>query len=104
MTETNQPTPAAELVQVTSIPQFAAMVAAWHENICAQLRQCVEIPADVEILFTPVDGEPERAMTIEEIAGFKAGMVIALSLFEELPFEGISDEPATVAPEVVDGI
>lgn len=93
MTEVNNTPPADELVEVKSIGQFAAMVAGWHANIVAQLYQAAAVPDDVEILFTPAEGAPERVMTKDELVGFKAALVVAISLFEELPFDAFPNDP-----------
>lgn len=91
MTEQNNAAP-SDLVEVTSIGQFAAMVAVWHGNIVGQLKQGVDVPDDVEILVGIVgeDGQ-EQTLTAEQRTGFKAGLLMALSLIEELPFGGIED-------------
>lgn len=99
MTEVNNDTPADEMVEVTSIPQFAAMVEAWHENVCAQLNQGINVPDDVVIAFGIFDGAPEVDLNEDQRLGFKAGLVMALSLFEQLPFApmAVEEVPATQA-------
>lgn len=92
MTEVNNAAPADELVEITSIPQFAAMVAQWNANVCAQLKQGIDVPDDVSISIGLQDGAAETELTPEMRIGFKAGLVMALSLIENLPFQGIADE------------
>jgi hypothetical protein len=90
MTDVNNAAP-AELVEVTSIPQFAAMVEVWQQNIVAQLNQGINVPDDVEVSIALKDGEDDTVLTEEMRLGFKAGLVMALSLIQDLPFQGIAD-------------
>lgn len=97
MTEVNNAAP-SDLVEVTSIAQFAAMVAQWHANIVGQLNQGLTVPDDVEISIGLKEGDDDTVLTPDMRIGFKAGLVMAMSLIEQLPFEGIADEvPADVA-------
>lgn len=91
MTEVNNAAP-SDLVEVTSIGQFAAMVAQWHAIIVGQLNQGLTVPDDVEISIGLKEGEDDTVLTPDMRIGFKAGLVMALSLIEELPFDGIADE------------
>jgi len=98
MTEVNNAAPADELIEITSIPQFAAMVAGWHANVLAQLQQGIDVPDDVVISIGLKDGEPEVDLDEGQRAAFKAGLLMALAVIEELPFQGIADPvPETVA-------
>lgn len=101
MTEANNtaaPVAPDELVEITSIPQFAGMVAAWHANICGQIDMGIQVPDDVVIAVGLKSGEPEVDLNADQRLGFKAGLIMALSLIQELPFQGILDEvPATQA-------
>lgn len=91
MTEVNTAAPADEMVPIDSVPQFAALVANWHGNVVAQLEQGLAVPDDVSISMGIIDGEPEVELTEEMRVGFKAGLVMALSLFESLPFGAIEE-------------
>jgi hypothetical protein len=94
MTEVNNAAPETsgdELIEITSIPQFAAMVAGWHTNIVGQLNQGLAVPDDVEISIGLKPGEDDTVLTEEMRIGFKAGLVMALSIIQDLPFEGIAD-------------
>lgn len=98
MPEVNTAVPADELVEITSIPQFAMMVAGWHENIVGQLKQGLDVPDDVVISVGLVQGQDEVDLNADQRMGFKAGLIMALSLIEPLPFEGIADvEPVAAA-------
>lgn len=97
MSEVNNaaPTTPEDLVEITSIPQFAHMVAMWHHNIVAQLKQGVDVPDDVVISVGLVEGQDEVDLNADQRLGFKAGLLMALALIEELPFGGI-EKPAQV--------
>lgn len=96
MPEVNTAAP-SDLVEVTSIGQFAAMIAQWHANIVGQLNQGLTVPDDVEISIGLKQGEDDTVLTEEMRVGFKAGLIMALSLIEQLPFEGLDDIPAADA-------
>lgn len=84
--------PEDTLLIVDSVEQFALCVQAWHHNVVAQLKMAVNVPDDVAVVFSPGEGQPERELKLEERPAFKAGVVIALSLFEQLPFQRATDE------------
>jgi hypothetical protein len=94
MTEVNNAAPETspeELVEITSIPQFAAMVAGWHANVCSQIDMGINVPDDVSIEVGIKEGEAPVELNPDMRLGFKAGLVMALSIIQDLPFQGIAD-------------
>lgn len=88
-----------QTIEITSIDNFAQLLASWHANRLNQLEQAMNVPDDVAIEFTDENGEVVT-LTAEQRAGFKAGMTIAKSLFEELPFVfSQEDAPEQTAEE-----
>ena len=84
-----QPAEAGELVNITDLNQFAALVSRWHAIKVAALEHMLRIPEGTEVSFnegemTPLSGELHR--------GFLIGLTIALSEFGGLPFVTTPDE------------
>lgn len=86
-----------DTVEVNDIDQFATLFRNWHENRMNQLRQIKDAPDDVEILFES-EGE-EVAMDEKHRAGFNAGITVAMSIFESLPFTMTLVEPEEETPD-----
>ena len=81
-----------DTVEVNDIDQFATLFTNWHENRMNQLRLIKDAPLDVEILFQNENGE-DTPMGEVHRAGFNAGVTVAMSLFEKLPFTMTLIEP-----------
>lgn len=92
-----------DVLVIDSIDAFASLMASWHHNRVSQLQMALDAPDDIEVQFSLAEGEPEITMNADHLAGFKAGLVLALNLFGKLPFDAIPDETpdsAGVEPEV----
>lgn len=86
-----------EIVPITSLDQFAQMIADWHANRVAQLEHSLTIPDEVEIVCGLTDSGEEISLTPEQRQGFKVGLTVALGMIQELPFT------STVEPEQTEG-
>lgn len=90
-----------DVIMIESVDDFASLIATWHHNRVSQLHMALNAPDDVEIQFSLAEGEPEVTMNADNLAGFKAGLALALNLFGKLPFDAIPEETTeVVAPEV----
>lgn len=90
-----------DVLMVETVDDFASLIAAWHHNRISQLQMAISAPDDVEIQFSLAEGEPEVTMNADNLAGFRAGLALALNLFGKLPFDAIPVEPTEVVePEV----
>lgn len=85
-----------EIVPINTIDQFAHLVAHWHHNRMGQLAQAHQAPDEVEITAVLEQGGEEIVLTSEQRKGFRAGLVLAASLFGELPFT-VTQEPVSEA-------
>lgn len=88
-------TQAEETLEVTHLDQFMHLLVHWHENRMAQLAQIHEIPSDVEILVPDASGN-DINLTEDQRIGFRAGISVARSLLQDLPFTMSETEPAQV--------
>lgn len=93
-----------ETLPITDLDQFAFLVANWHMNCIAQLHQALKVPDEVEIAYDLTGSGDDTPLTPEQREGFKVGLTVALSLFQDLPFTvtdmPVSSEGESVAPEV----
>ena len=79
----DQPAASEETITVTSLDQFASLVARWHTAKIARLEHLLSIPEGTEVSFnegemTPMSGDLRQ--------GFLIGLTTALSEFGGLPF------------------
>ena len=81
-----------ELIAVETIPQFAAMIAAWHANLLQRFKHLVEIPAGTEVSIT--EGVVEKTIKLEGdvLTGFKAALYTVLDELKDLPFGAMQDD------------
>ena len=87
-----------QTIEITSIDNFAQLLASWHATRLNQLEQAMNVPDDVAIEFTDENGEVVT-LTAEQRAGFKAGLTIAKSLFVDLPFVFSQEDASEQAAE-----
>ncbi|HCJ6328421.1 hypothetical protein K5F27_16950 [Acinetobacter baumannii] len=72
---------------ITSLPQFAQLVAAWFFTKSQQLDQLIEFPEHEPLKITDnITGE-EKVLTGAEREAFFDGLKVAATLFDKLPFE-----------------
>lgn len=84
---------AQDTIPVTNIDQFAFLVSHWHQNRLGQLEQALTAPDDVEIIIEDEQGKQEPlSLNLEQRKAFRAGLIVAKSLFQQLPFV-LSQEP-----------
>lgn len=79
--------PREETMEVMqSVDEFAACITFWHTNRISQLKQALETPDTVAIIVQDDKSGEDVELTPDQRVGFKAGLLVALSLFEDLPF------------------
>lgn len=84
----NQPVP------IQDLDHFASLIAHWHGNGVAQLRQMTQMPEGVEVSYTDESGK-EITLSPDQRSGFIAGLVVAMDVFQKLPFSAlpVEEEP-----------
>ena len=88
---------ANEVFNIETIDQFAALITAWHTNRIGQVRQAIDVPADVDVEIVLQDGGEAIVLNEEQRIGFKAALVLVDNLLGTLPFNVTPIEPATDA-------
>lgn len=89
-----------DTVPITTVDQFAAMLAGWHTPRAARLKHMLAIPAGSEVSVT--EGVLDRTVVLEgdTLTAFKAGIYNGLDELGTLPFavsaegEATDEEPA----------
>jgi hypothetical protein len=92
MTEQAQPKQDA-LIEVNDIGQFVQTMEAWHAANINQLKTMQLIPEDGYMEVEGPDGTKHR-MEGDFAKGYKIALLTALSIFMNLPFAEMPDEPA----------
>lgn len=80
-------------IEIQDLNQFVQMLTAWHSKKVKVLEHMLQIPEGIEMV---VDGKDTVILKGEILAGFKAGLNLALMELGSLPFVYESEEvPAT---------
>ena len=83
---------ANEIVHVSDMGQFVALMQDWHAKQVATVRHLMEIPSGVEV---QVEDEETFPLEGDTLKGFKLGIQMALSYLGELPFYAQGDTHGT---------
>lgn len=79
---------------ISNVQDLAALLSNWHQAKVDMLNHMMNIPEGTEM---QVDGEDPLILTGSALAGFKAGLTVAMSELGEFPleFEYEPNEPQT---------
>lgn len=86
-----------EVVDITDINQFAAMVSHWHQNMLARLRNLRDIPFGTEVvLIDDATGkEIKTKLKGDAMKGFQTALNAAIAELSKFPFVAtVEDAPA----------
>ena len=76
-----------DLIGVTDLDTFVALLAGWHGKKVETLKHMIDIPEGTEMTTISADGtQIGVVLTGDMLAGFKAGLELALIEMGELPF------------------
>ena len=86
---------ADELLAVTGLDHFIALLTDWHNRQVATVKHLREVPAGMQMIIG--DGEDAKEMKLEgeRLEGFQLGLDLALNFLGTLPFmaEYVDDTP-----------
>jgi hypothetical protein len=88
---------------MNNIDQMAFLVAEWFENAHKQAQMAYEVPDGQPITVTfEKDGKAEElVLTGDLLKGFKAGCIVLMNIFGQLPFARVQEPaPTTEAPDL----
>jgi hypothetical protein len=95
--ETPVTTPIPETVAITDVNQFVGILTDWHAHKVAILEHMLQVPDGTEM---QVDDGESIILTGDMLAGFKAGISIALMELGVLPFVAEMDPELTTDESV----
>lgn len=84
-----------ELLAVTDLDHFIALLTDWHNRQVATVKHLREVPTGMQMIIG--DGEDAKEMKLEgeRLEGFQLGLDLALNFLGTLPFmaEYVDDAP-----------
>jgi hypothetical protein len=87
-----QSTPELEIAPMQNMDQFAFLMSSWFEDNHKQAQHFMTVP-DGQSLTIKLDKDKEAEeliLTGDTMKGFKAGMIVMMSIFDRLPFESFT--------------
>lgn len=85
---------------MTTIRKLAETTLAWHKHRVDQLQLIVDTPASTEIRLG--EGDDAIVLTGDKAVGFRSGIIVALSMFRDLPFSIDTSDPLdTIETQVI---
>lgn len=76
---------APETIPLNDIGQLVGLLVGWHRNRMAQLEAAMNVPNDIEVEVTDHMTGEVFALSVDQLVGFRAGIAVVKSLFENLP-------------------
>jgi len=92
----------SDMIDITTIDEFAELVGRWHQNKVAVLRHMQSIPLGTEMELTLGDKTHMVKLEGEIMFGFQAGLELALIEIGNMPFVASTEAQAEVAPDAAD--
>ena len=89
-------------VMLETADQVVYHMAHWHNNRMGQLVHSMNVPPEIPVEVTDHQTGEIIVLNEEQMIGFRAGLSIAKSIFEQFPIQMIPAEEAeeSAAPEV----
>ena len=87
-------------VMLETADQVVYHMAHWHNNRMGQLVHAMNVPPEIPVEVTDQKTGEVIVLNEEQMIGFRAGLSIAKSIFEQFPIQMIpADEPAAEGEE-----
>ena len=89
-------------IPLETADQVVYHMASWHNNRMGQLLHAMNCPPEIPVEVTDHKTGEVFELNQEQMVGFRAGLSIAVSIFQQFPIQLIpAEEPeAPAAPEV----
>lgn len=89
-------------IPLETADQVVYHMASWHNNRMGQLLHAMNCPPEIPVEVTDHKTGEVFELNQEQMVGFRAGLSIAVSIFQQFPIQLIpAEEPETpAAPEV----
>lgn len=102
--EVPEAVPPQEPIPLETADQVVFHMLGWHQNRMGQLLHAMNVPSEIPVEVT--DHKTGEIITLneEQMIGFRAGVSIAVSLFQQFPIQmtAAEEEPAPEESGVAD--
>ncbi len=85
-------------IPLETADQVVYLMASWHNNRMGQLLHAMNCPPEIPVEVTDHKTGETFELNQEQMVGFRAGLSIAVSIFQQFPIQMIPAE-ASAAPE-----
>lgn len=94
-----------QVAPIESLDQFAHLIGGWHHNGMSQLAHLLEVPEGETITIQLEKDAEAEELVLEGIAlkSFKAALVVAMNIFNELPFGAVAKPQETANDAAASG-
>ena len=87
-------------IPLETADQVVYHMASWHNNRMGQLLHAMNCPPEIPVEVTDHKTGEVFELNQEQMVGFRAGLSIAVSIFQQFPIQMIpADEPAAEGEE-----
>ena len=87
-------------IPLETADQVVYHMASWHNNRMGQLLHAMNCPPEIPVEVTDHKTGETFELNQEQMVGFRAGLSIAVSIFQQFPIQMIpADEPAAEGEE-----
>ena len=102
MNGAGQPETAEEqqLIPLETADQVVYHMASWHNNRMGQLLHAMNCPPEIPVEVTDHKTGETFELNQEQMVGFRAGLSIAVSIFQQFPIQMIPAEQSGAAEDV----
>ena len=92
-----------QLVPLETADQVVYHMAHWHNNRMGQLLHALDCPPEIPVEVTDHKTGETFELNQEQMVGFRAGLSVAQSIFEQFPIQMIPAEQPEEAASLEEG-
>ena len=89
-----------QLIPLETADQVVYHMASWHNNRMGQLMHAMNCPPEIPVEVTDHKTGETFELNQEQMVGFRAGLSIAVSIFQQFPIQMIPAEQSDAAEDV----
>ena len=99
----SQPTEEQKSIPLETADQVVYHMASWHNNRMGQLMHAMNCPPEIPVEVTDHQTGEVIVLNEEQMIGFRAGLSIAQSIFEQFPIQMIPAEQTEESAALEEG-
>ena len=96
----SQPAEEQKPIPLETADQVVYHMASWHNNRMGQLLHAMNCPPEIPVEVTDHKTGETFELNQEQMVGFRAGLSIAVSIFQQFPIQMIPAEQSDAAEDV----